>query len=372
VLSWYRRPEGESSWDCPEWSTAGKFAVACCRDDQNRSHAIYLVDLRDSLYRKIVEGPELADPYLWVDNEDNLNADSLDLDSLGHYNDPPLDEPLGQFTRRMHDFWRKHDDMRIVFVGTSHTNDAVDPRIFTGMPVCNMAISGSPFTVALRMIENYLLPHCPSLKLVGCDIVLGTLFLPDYYSAWPSAEPNKGYNYDKNHDFWKDGLPRNFETLVRLAPCPDYPSWDTLGVVGIDCESWGGARPDIPDTAWLRWTTDDPGFQKDFNLIKETARSCADKRIHFLMYVTPESPFYRTTESYGFYGPGRETAKAIIGRLTALEDSFPPYVHFYDANVYGYHDYADSEAYDFDHLCKAGARKFSARLDSVVHSILGE
>jgi hypothetical protein len=372
VLSWYRRPEGEASWDYPEWSTAGKYAVACGRDEQNRSHAIYVVNLRDSIYCRIVEGAELADPFLWVDNEEVQNADSLSLDSLGNYNDPPLDASLGEFTRRMHDFWRKHNEMKIVFVGTSHTDDAIDPAYFTGGRIFNMAFSGNPFTSVARIIENYLLNHCPSLQLVGCDIIPGTMFLTDFYTAWAPAAPNKGYNYDANHHFWKSGLPGNFENLMRLAPCPDFPLWDTLGITGIECASWGGAHPDMPDTTWLRWTVDDPRYRKDFAVVKDLARQCALRKIHFLMYITPETPYYRGTESYGIYGPGRETARAIIGQLTALQDTFPPYVHFYDANQYGFHDYGDSEAVDFDHLCKAGARKFSARMDSVVHSILGQ
>jgi hypothetical protein len=60
-----------------------------------------------------------------------------------------------------------------------------------------------------------------------------------------------------------------------------------------------------------------------------------------------------------------------MGQLSSLQDSFPNYVHFYDANLGGYHDYVDSEAANFDHLCPAGARKFSTRMDSVMHVILG-
>ncbi len=60
-----------------------------------------------------------------------------------------------------------------------------------------------------------------------------------------------------------------------------------------------------------------------------------------------------------------------MAQHSALQDSFPSYVHFYDGNLDGYHDYVDSEAFNFDHLCPAGARKFSIRMDSVVHEILG-
>jgi hypothetical protein len=200
--------------------------------------------------------------------------------------------------------------------------------------------------------------------------MLGTLDLPEFYTPWSSLADNKGYNYDKNHHFWKNGLPENFENLLRLSPCPDYPGWDTLGVKKIDCFNWGGDNPDIPDASQLTWTLDDPTYKSNFNILKELARSVANKKIHFLIYITPESPYYRTTASYSVYGPGRTTSPAIIAQIKSLQDSFPSLVHFYDGNIDGYHDYVDSEACNFDHLCIAGAKKFSVRMDSVVHAIL--
>jgi hypothetical protein len=47
-----------------------------------------------------------------------------------------------------------------------------------------------------------------------------------------------------------------------------------------------------------------------------------------------------------------------------------PYCHFYDANLGGNHDYTNAEASDWDHLCDAGAEKFSRRLDTLIHGIL--
>jgi hypothetical protein len=94
-------------------------------------------------------------------------------------------------------------------------------------------------------------------------------------------------------------------------------------------------------------------------------------KIHFLAYITPESPYYASTISYGRDGPVRSTGDSIIVQLRALQDTFP-YFHFYDFNMDGNHGYADSEAANYDHLCPAGAAVFSVRLDSIVHAILGE
>jgi uncharacterized protein (TIGR02171 family) len=372
LLSWFRRPDGEASWDYPEWSTAGKYAVACARNAAEESHAIYFINLRDSSYCKVIEGTELAHPFLWVNNQDVVNNDSLNLDSLGYYNDPPLIYNLADFTRRLHDFWRNHAEMHLVFVGSSHTAQGIDPTFFTGAHIYNMAFSGCPFAVTISILKNYLLNHCPSIQFIGCDVIPGTMNWADYFVRWSSLDSNKGYNYDVHHRFWKNGLPNNFENLIQIAPCPPISYLDTtLGLHQSACGNWGGATPDMPDAAQLSWTIDDPIYKSNFNSIKEIARLLADKGIHLLLFTTPESPSYRTTGSYGLYGPGRETGKAIIAQLKALQDTFPSYVHFYDGNSDGYHDYVDSEAFNFDHLCSAGARKFSVRMDSVVHAILG-
>jgi uncharacterized protein (TIGR02171 family) len=371
VISWFRCPAGEASWNYPEWSTAGNYAVACAMNGANKPHAIYFVNLRDSSSLQAVEGEELAHPFLWIDGRTIVNSDSLDLDSLGRYNDPPLIYNLADFTRRMHDFWRKHNAMQIVFVGSSQTAQGIDPDFFTGVPVYNMAFSGCQLVVTFSIIENYLLNHCPSIRFVGCDVIPGEMNGPYICIKWPYLDPNKGYNYDMHHRFWKYGLPANFENLVQLAPCPDIPSMDTLGLHRVICANWGGADPDLPVTEQLNWTVADATYKSNFDRIKEVARMLTNKGIHFLLYIAPQSPQYRTTGSYGLYGPNRETGKAVVAQIKALQDSFPFSVHFYDANLDGYHDYVDSEAFNFDHLCPAGARKFSVRIDSVMHAILG-
>jgi hypothetical protein len=62
--------------------------------------------------------------------------------------------------------------------------------------------------------------------------------------------------------------------------------------------------------------------------------------------------------------------KRAFEELAALQDSVPGYFHFYNADNLGIHDYSDAEAYDANHLCARGARKFSSRLDSLVKAIL--
>ena len=47
-----------------------------------------------------------------------------------------------------------------------------------------------------------------------------------------------------------------------------------------------------------------------------------------------------------------------------------PLIHLYDAHKGGNHDYGNEDALDQDHLSEQGARKLSARIDSLVHAII--
>jgi uncharacterized protein (TIGR02171 family) len=370
VLSSFKSPLGEASWENPEWSTIPDFAVSCARNSLDHTHAIYLVNLVDSNYNKLIEGTELSDPFLWVQPGAIIRADSLNTDSLGHYNDPPLSSNIDMLTKRMQGFWKKHVGMETVFLGSSHTSYGVDPSCFVKNNVYNMAIWGGPFYVAELLATKYLLNQCPSLKIVACDFIPASMNWTNFYDAWSIIVENKGFNYDKNHDYWQTGLPGGFEKCMAQAPCPSVSTVDTLGLDHTaKPEGWGGSAPDLSGGG-LSWSIDDPQYAVNFSIIKNMAHQLYEKKIHFLLYLTPESPAFKNTNSFGKYGPNWKTADTVITKIKALQDTFPGYFHFYDAYRNGNHDYADSEASDCEHLCAAGARKLSQRLDSVVTSIL--
>jgi hypothetical protein len=373
MISWYKYPNGENSWDNPAWSNNANFAIATGCNSSDASHDLYILGLKSTEYQKIVSGTFLAEPTLWIapGSVATISAnDSLALDSLGQYDDPALSYNIGVLTKRMQGFWKNHNAMNVVFLGSSHTSYDIDPNYFTVNQVANMSIFGGLFYVAKLLITQYLLYHSPSLRLVGCDLIPATMNRTDYFSSWPLIDNNLGFNYDQNHGYWKTGLPNNFEYLIALAPCPALPGVDTLGADHTaQCSGWGGSSPDLSGGG-TAWSTDDPQYEINFAVIKDVASLLYSNRVHFLMYITPESPYYKNTNSYGRYGPNWQTAEAIITRIKALQDTFPGYFHFYDANLDGNHDYADSEASDCEHLCGAGAQKLSRRMDSVVTFIL--
>jgi hypothetical protein len=84
----------------------------------------------------------------------------------------------------------------------------------------------------------------------------------------------------------------------------------------------------------------------------------------------PHSPLYKDQAAYSVHGPSQQTAADINAQFIDLSN-VNPYFHFYDAHQGGEHDYGDEDAHDMDHLSETGAIKFSKRLDSLLHDILG-
>jgi hypothetical protein len=62
TVAWYKCPDQESAWDCPEWSNRAHFAVACCRNERLDAHAVYCINLDGKTTLKVLEGVELSQP----------------------------------------------------------------------------------------------------------------------------------------------------------------------------------------------------------------------------------------------------------------------------------------------------------------------
>ena len=68
------------------------FAVSASTGKDGRHRNLYLLNLRDSVFTRLLGGSHLAMPGLWLEERpDSIPADGLSLDSLGHYNEPTTD-----------------------------------------------------------------------------------------------------------------------------------------------------------------------------------------------------------------------------------------------------------------------------------------
>jgi hypothetical protein len=123
------------------------------------------------------------------------------------------------------------------------------------------------------------------------------------------------------------------------------------------------------------YSAGDSLVQRGLSLIEELGDSAAAVGVHLFIVNLPENPLYATTTYrdtlwIGRLGPSRLTYEKIVARIDSLVRR-NRFVHFYDANNFGNHDYTDGEAQNCNHLNFRGAVKFTARLDSLVRLYAG-
>jgi hypothetical protein len=175
----------------------------------------------------------------------------------------------------------------------------------------------------------------------------------------------KGYGLDTLNDFYRGGLPQGVIDRSRaFTKETDWPGMDSTGyeevLSSIPGSGWGLPQIDKGD-----YSISDPVVQKGLAFLAALGDSAAARGVHLIIVHMPENPQYSTTGSIGRYGPGLATYGDIVAWLDslALSNSF---VHFYNANNYGSHDFTDSEALDCNHLNYLGAQRMTGKIDSVV------
>jgi uncharacterized protein (TIGR02171 family) len=368
VLRWFRAPRAEKGWEDLEWSNRVDFAVSASTDEAGGHHRLYLLDLKDSASTLLASGGTLATPGLWLgDAPEDIPTDGLNLDSLGRYNEPANEADQAAFSNRMLLFWKRHRNLELIFTGSSHGYDGIDPHYITKLKAFNMAYPSNGWLGQEEWVKGYALNHCPNLKVVVMEVFPGLLNLPNADFTWgPRVSLSKGVRYDVAHDFWKGGLPFRFEELAARAPGNVLsPEVDSLGSMKVPTYGWGGkAELEFPDPSW---GLDNPEYLKNMARIEAMAAYLAERKIHLVLLNFPTNPAFKGTEFYGPYGPKQDVAKGLIGRLKDTE-KISPYVHFYDAHDFNNHDYTDAEALDRGHLSSVGAAKLTGRLDSLINT----
>jgi uncharacterized protein (TIGR02171 family) len=366
VLRWFQVPAAEAGWEDLEWSNRTGFAVSAAKDSRDGQRHLYLLDLRNSVSTLLATGTLLATPSLWLGNPPDFPPSTgLSLDSLGHYDDPPVGNYQNLFSSKQAWFWKRHKDIQLLFTGSSHPQWGIDPARITRYPSLNMGYSSNGLEGQIEWISNYALPHAPKLKMLVMEVPPGLMGLPgaDYY--WRTViSRNKGVTYDASHDYWKSGLPFGFESFVKQAPNSTIIQ-DSTGLELMPSGSWG---TDTFTPANSEWTLADPNYLKNIQRLEDFVKTVADRKIHLLLVIYPTNPAYKGTAYWSPYGPRMEVGKAIVARIKSLQ-AISPFIHVYDAHNAGDHDYGDADAFDWGHLSGAGAIKLSTRLDSLINTI---
>jgi len=278
----------------------------------------------------------------------------------------------------MHFFWKSHNDIDVVFIGSAGVFSDVDCSAFTRYKALNMGFYSCGIYTTSRIMSNYLFNSAPKLKLIGIDIPFSTFSFQtgdgssDYFSSQIAS--TKGYQYDSAHNFWKDSIPAGFDEAVVKTPV--LPLWanliDSLGFISWPCRGWGGLNPDtIGGSEVVSWTIDSTIYQQNLSTLIKMIQDATAHNIHLLAINLPMSPYYQYTGYYSMLGPSWETGRAVLAQLKALEAIYP-YFHVYDAYQDGNHDYTDEDAASCNQLCPNGAKKLTVRLDTLINSILAK
>jgi hypothetical protein len=260
----------------------------------------------------------------------------------------------------------------MVYVGSSQIYSGIDCTKLSGHTSLNLAYAGSGILSIAHMIRNYILTSCPKIKLIGMSAAIYWMDNPgqEFNDSWTAAiTQSKGYLYDLHHNFWRDGFPAGFDDCIVQVPYLTNFLCDTCGMCLSSCRGWGGSSPDLVSGPNWDWPLTGSNYIDNFNNIVQLIQELAAVNIQVLMINFPESPAYKNTDHYTRMGPSWASGKAVAQQLASLEATHSNF-HFYDAYNDGNHDYADSEAINWNHLCSKGAAKLTARLDSLIQTIL--
>lgn len=367
-----KAPKG-FTFDHTEWSY-GNFVIATLCDNRGNHKKIVLIDLSNENIIELAEASDLWHPSLWA-SQDNSKIDSeIDLDSAGIYMGPDDSWASVLMRYNMELLWKFYDTLNVAILGSSRPLDALSPSLLSDdLFAVNFAHTPNSIYATKDFLDKYLFTHAFNLKYIvmSLDIDfwhvtnnnLGGNFFLTYAPNYP------GYNYDANHEYWKNGVPEGLLNATEngLKVEDEYRYLDDRGrFIGSPCLSWGGdAAVDMDSTI----NDNHPEYINDsFDVLEYIIRKAADRDIYVIGIIFPLSPHYKETGAFGRYGLRRSMAKDVIQRLKEVHEIFPNFI-LMDENKMGNHDYPDEMALDYDHLCEEGGKKITARIDSLLHTL---
>ena len=363
------------TFDHSEWVSGTNSAsvpeglvVASLANVEGAHEKLVLVNIADGLITELVEGEELWHPNLWARPITVPVVSLLALDSAGVYLLPFYSEEAAIYRVKMEIFWKNVNTSQVLVYGSSRVEHGVAPDLCPRWNMLNLGVMGIDVNRELYFIKNYAMNHSGNLKAIAMSL--------DFDNWRPSEHMldnivfYPGYAYDRNHDFWKNGIPDELLERVEYSYAPtaeERRCYSKNGTCLVASGNWDRDGVEVIGDSLVpeeRMAYINAAMDEIFRLADE----CAQRQIHFIGLVFPQSPKYSQTGSFGLYGIQRSVVEKIIERFDSLAVA-NPYFHFMDENKMGLHDYIDEEASNRDHLSAKGARKFTKRLDSLLNTI---
>ena len=219
-------------------------------------------------------------------------------------------------------------------------------------------------------MDNYILPHASKLKYLVVEISYDLMHASKASRMQAVFNQAPGYFYDRNHNFWKDGVPQSFVHFVDANV--NYTKTDSLyyvytsGLLSMEPGGWSD-DPEIKydsvmQTSWLK------NYNQSVDSLTAFIDSTQNKGFKIIGLVYPQSPAYANTGSYGRHGTTRSFAMKTAAYFDSLAQVYPHFIMM-DENKFGAHNYTDDMANDCDHLSFIGAKYLSTRLDSLIKTM---
>lgn len=358
-------PEGVT-FDHSEWAVGNAVAeqndILVTTLSTTAGHQqIALVNAKDGSVTTLVNGEELWHPCFWVSSRTYSNESSLDADSAGVYY---AQNAALLLTYKMKTFWQWADSIEYLALGSSRMSSGFAAKNVPFGKAFNMATVPSDMDVSYYLWNNYVLPHTPNLKVLIIGIDFDLWYSPHMKMVNKNTGRAFGYIYDKNHNYWKDGIPEGFVQAAADAYIPDENVYNEIvdmnGWIIDSCNSWGRKSKGLLQKD-STWSDKSSLIQNSVEQLRSIIESAQNKGVKVLGVIFPQSPDFSKTGAFGRYGFRRSKIPQMMQELDYMKEQYPNFKYL-DENKMGSHDYLDEEAFDFDHLCFTGAEKITNRI----------
>lgn len=347
------------SFDHSEWAPGG--IVATLANDNEVHEAVVFVNPSDSSVTRLVEGPELWHPNLWSrKGHKGQDESNLDLDSAGvyyRYNaENYLQSTAVETALRMQDFWRVHQDVEFIALGSSMTLDALVADSIKTYKSLNMSMPLADIHFFQFFLRKYIFPYAEKVKAVMVELTPGFVYRDwkTHFAYVYSFSPGLLYDFTHLDRCNKDSIAARSQEQV--LPRDMYAQNYMEGIFLLPSNSWGDTYVSVTDPQVF----EDVHVQENLGIYRDLKAEAEALGIKIFLTITPRNPKYRNTEYFDVVGPKWDVANQIIESVKSMG------YYVFDEYKGGNHDYSGAMANDNVHLSYKGAEKYTRRLDSLL------
>ncbi len=364
-------PQGYT-FDHTEWaegllkSAESNLVVATLTDYNGVHRQVALVDMNNGNVVPLVEGDEVWHPCLWVWQDSPSHPKPVvDIDSAGAYYDKnavicPNPMSTIEMGMRLQSFWQRCDEVEVAVLGSSTMLNAVIEDSIKSYKTINMAVTLMDVHFFDYIINHYVVPYAPKVKIIVVELPPGLLFRKYEDMSGLVLDWSPGIRYDEKHlsEETKD-------EIALLSQDQQFPQvllgqQYVEGTFLLPSGEWGVPVVNV-DLSELNF--DSPVLQQGLKMIKNLKELADLNGIRLVAAIPPRNPKYKDTDAFDLFGPSWNVAHQIIDAVKDMG------IEIFDENKDGHHDYTDAMAFNPNHVSYLGAAQFSERLDAFLKSL---